>query len=188
MRITAEQLRQIMPRITQKDLDAYLAPLNAAMFMYEINTPARMRAFLAQLAHESGQLRYKEELASGEDYDTGKKAQSLGNTPEADGDGQKYKGRGPIQITGLNNYKAVSKALGYDFVKDPEALEKPGAGSFAAAWFWASRQLNTFADSETPESFKMITRRINGGLNGYEDRKKYWELAKMAIPSQNAES
>lgn len=164
-----------MPYAKMADIVAYLGPLNYACEKYEINTPVRIAAFLAQLAHESGSLKYKDEIASGEAYDTGKLAANLGNTPEKDGDGQRYKGRGPIQITGTANYKAVSKALGYDFIKDPDALEKPEHGAMAAGWFWDARKLNAHADVE---DFKTITKKINGGYNGYLDRIKHWVRAR----------
>lgn len=175
MLITRDQLIKCMPNAKSVDIVAYLGPLNKACEKYGINTPKRLAAFLAQLTHESGSLRYKEELASGEAYDTGKLAANLGNTPEKDGDGQRYKGRGPIQITGTANYKAVSKALGYDFIKDPDALEAPEWGALAAAWFWDSRKLNAPADVE---DFKTITKKINGGYNGYLDRIKHWLRAR----------
>lgn len=181
MNITAQQLKAIMPKATDKNIDLYLDKLNEAMVKYQIMTPIRVRAFIAQLAHESGQFRYVEELASGKDYDTGSKAASLGNTPEADGDGQKYKGRGLIQITGKTNYALVSNALDWDFVKSPEDLELPGPATYSAAWFWWSRGLNQIADLNTDEAFKKITKRINGGYNHLAERIEFHERAKKAI-------
>jgi putative chitinase len=143
------------------------------MERYEINTPRRQAAFLAQIAHESGSLRYVEEIASGEAYEG---RADLGNTEP--GDGKRFKGRGLIQITGRTNYKAVGDALGFDFIKEPEKLELPGAASYSAAWFWDSRNLNRHADID---GFQTITRKINGGLNGYDDRLKHWEIAKKAL-------
>ncbi len=179
--MTVDTLRKCMPLARDKDLLAYAGPLTAAMEIYDITTPKRQAAFLAQLAHESGSLRYKEEIASGEAYDTGSKAASLGNTPDKDGDGQRYKGRGPIQITGFSNYKRLSEELGYDFIKDPEALELPGAGSYAAGWFWQTHGLNELADVG---NFRRITKRINGGYNGYEDRVEHWERIKKVLNAQ----
>lgn len=178
MQITREQLKACMPAASEANLDKYLIPLQVTLQKYEINTPKRAAAFLAQLAHESGSLRYVRELASGEDYDTGRKAESLGNTPEKDGDGEMYKGRGLIQITGRSNYKALSVALNYDFIKNPADLEKPGAAAMSAGWFWNLRGLNKHADAN---NFERITKMINGGLNGYEDRLKKWATCKRAL-------
>lgn len=162
-----------MPSATDENIQKFIKPLNEAMEKYEINTPRRQAAFLAQLAHESGSLRYVEEIASGEAYE-GRK--DLGNIQP--GDGVRFKGRGLIQITGRSNYADLSKELEYDFIAHPEALEKPGAASYSAAWFWWSRHLNRFADID---AFQTITKRINGGLNGYDDRVKHWEIAKKAL-------
>lgn len=184
-----EHLKQVMsPAKTYQDsvkqdtrIATFILPLTKAMAEYQINTLPRIRMFIAQLMHESGEFRYVEELASGEAYDVGRLATNLGNTPEDDGDGEKFKGRGLIQITGRKNYEAVSKELKYDFIKDPESLEKPGAASYSAAWFWKSRRLNELADGNDIASFKLITKRINGGLNGWDDRLKYWERAQKYI-------
>ncbi|MBI6553619.1 glycoside hydrolase family 19 protein [Pseudomonas veronii] len=102
-------------------------------------------------------------------YDTGTLAKRLSNTPEADGDGQKYRGRGLIQVTGRDNYFACSKALFGDdrLLRTPELLEQAEWACKSAAWFWNSRNLDALADSG---SFEMITGRINGGLNGYAER------------------
>ncbi len=142
------------------------------MGKYAIITRLRMAAFIAQIGHESGQLRYVRELGGDAylaKYDTGKLAQCLGNTPEADGDGQKYRGRGLIQVTGYDNYEACSEALFGDsrLLVTPALLEQPVYASMSAGWFWQSRGLNTLADQG---DFEKITRRINGGLNGWEDR------------------
>lgn len=162
-----------MPFATDANLQKFFQPLSDAMAKYEINTPWRMSHFLAQLAHESGSLRYVEEIASGEAYENRK---DLGNT--FPGDGKRFKGRGLIQITGRHNYEDVGKALGYDFINHPEDLEKPGAASYSAAWFWHDRELNKLADVD---AFERITRKINGGINGIEDRKKHLERCKQAF-------
>ena len=98
----------------------------------------------------------------------------MGNTPEADGDGQKYRGRGQIQITGRANYMACGEGLGLDLIKLPELLERPQHACMSAAWFWASRGLNTLADAGP---FDRITRRINGGQNGAADRQELYARA-----------
>lgn len=177
--ITRQQLLQIMPH-AGKRVDQFLDPLNQAMDHYQITTPPRVAMFLAQLAHESGELRWVEELASGKAYDTGKLAQRLGNTPAEDGDGQKFKGHGLIQITGHDNHLACSLALFGDdrLLQNPRLLCEPQWAAMSAGWFWDSRGLNTQADKNDLEG---CTRRINGGLNGYAERLSYYEDAKFAL-------
>lgn len=177
--ITAALLKIIMPH-SGKRADIYAKPLSEACARYEINTPARVAAFLAQIAHESGGLLYVKELASGKAYDTGTIATRLGNTLDADGDGQKYKGRGLIQITGKANYRNCSAALFGDdrLLHTPELLEQPADAAMSAAWFWYSRRLNALADAG---DFRKITLRINGGYNGLEDRLQFYVSAKQAL-------
>ena len=144
---------------------------------YQIVGTKRMAAFIAQIGHESGQFRYVRELGNDQylsKYDTGTLAKRLGNTPEADGDGQKYRGRGLIQITGRANYMLCGEALALDLINQPELLEKPQHACMSAAWFWASRGLNTLADAG---QFDTITRRINGGQNGAADRQALYARA-----------
>lgn len=173
--ITEFQLKQALPFATEANIKKYLTPLNLTCEKYSINTPKRISAFLAQIAHESGSLRYVRELASGDAYDT---RTDLGNTPEIDGDGAKYKGRGLIQVTGKANYKALSVALNFDFVNEPEKLELPGAATMSAGWFWNLRGLNALADVD---DFRKITKRINGGYNGWDDRVKHWGRCRLAF-------
>lgn len=168
-----ELLQKALPKATPENIQKFGPPLIVAMEYYEINTPIRQAAFLAQLAHESGSLRYVEELASGDAYE-GRK--DLGNTEP--GDGKRFKGRGLIQITGRANYKEVGEELNFDFIAHPEDLEKPGAATYSAAWFWYSRHLNRLADID---AFEKITRKINGGINGLVDRQKHYEVAKKAL-------
>jgi putative chitinase len=156
------QLCAIMPRLKKDKAEQYLPLLNAAMAEVEINTPRRRAAFLAQLAHESGELRYMEELATGEAYE-GRK--DLGNTQK--GDGARYKGRGPIQLTGRNNYRKAGQALGVDLEGSPQRAADPDVGFRVACWFWKVNGLNALADAG---NFDAITRRINGGYNGKADR------------------
>lgn len=158
----------------------YAPHLVRYMPQYSISTLLRTRHFLAQLAHETAGFFYVREIASGADYDTGRKAVQLGNTPEADGDGQKYKGRGLIQITGRTNYEACSLALFGDkrLLDKPELLEQPEWAVKSACWYWKSRDLNNLADADNIER---ITRKINGGLNGFDSRKKWYERAKAII-------
>jgi putative chitinase len=175
--ITLEELRRIIPYAGPRAA-LFHPPLLDAMREFGIDTPARVAAFIAQLAHESGSFRYVREIASGEAYDTGELARRLGNTPEDDGDGERYKGRGLIQITGRANYIACGAALGLDLIAHPELLEEPENACRSAAWYWDWKGLNDLADRG---DFKLITKKINGGYNGYQDRLAFWERAKEVI-------
>lgn len=143
------------------------------MMEFEINTPARQAAFLAQVSHESGSFYYVKEIASGRAYE-GRK--DLGNTEP--GDGPKYKGRGLLQITGRENYGLCGEALKLDLINHPYLLEEQPHSSRSAAWFWSEyKNLNQLADKG---DFLKITKRINGGYNGMEDRLACYECAKSA--------
>lgn len=171
--LTNEKLKLIYPESTQKNRDRYIAFLNYYMESYEINTPLRKQMFLAQIGHESGQLRYCEEIASGEDYEG---RRDLGNVYP--GDGVKFKGRGFIQITGRNNYETISKAFKIDFLERPEFLSQPEWCVKSACWWWKEHKLNQIADSG---DFNKATKRINGGYNGLEDRLRLYEFCKKYI-------
>lgn len=166
------QLLRIMPYARSR-VDVFLPHLNAAMAEFHINTPARQASFLAQVGHESGQLRYVKELASGRAYE-GRK--DLGNTEP--GDGVRFKGRGLIQITGRANYARCGAALGYDLISHPEYLESPALACRSAAWFWNANGLNELADAGDQVK---VTRRINGGTNGLADRLALYETAKQVF-------
>jgi putative chitinase len=170
--LTTDQLKHILP-LAGTRADTFCAPLNAAMAEFGIGTPPREAAFLAQIAHESGQLRYVRELASGAAYE-GRK--DLGNV--VTGDGVRYKGRGLIQVTGRANYKACGAALGLDLITHPELLEQPVNACRSAAWFWKTHGLNELADAGDQVR---ITRRINGGTNGLAERLAYFEIAEKVI-------
>jgi putative chitinase len=176
MEITLQQLVAIAPN-SAHHAPAYVGPLNACLAKAEINTPRRMACFIAQVMHESGSLVYSHELASGAAYDTGRLAAQLGNTPEADGDGQKYKGRGPIEITGHDNYLAFSQAYYGDdrAIEHPELLEDPVVGCAASAWFWHTHGCNALADADDQRA---LCHRINGGLNGFTERQALTVIAK----------
>lgn len=188
MKITEKQLRRVMPLI-ERNLRAnrhfrgmtvgQVAELmNKYAEEFDIITPLQWVHYLAQVAHESAQLRYTEELASGAAYDTGKLAQRLGNTPEKDSDGQKYKGRGLIQLTGRSNYEAYKRYCGYDVVKEPELLAKPVGAIRSSMWFWKQNGLNALADRD---DIVAITKRINGGTNHLYERREYMTQAKKVI-------
>jgi putative chitinase len=172
--MTEEQLRKTAPHISEKNIKIYTPLLNKWMPYYSINTKLRQAAFIAQVLHETACFQYTKEIASGAAYDTGKLAIKLGNTPQKDGDGEKYKGKGCIMITGMTNYIAVSKGLGVDFVNHPELLEQPGYAVQSACWWWTTHGLNVLADKG---DFRAITKKINGGYNGYLDRVMYYKRA-----------
>lgn len=180
--LTETQLLQILPN-ARPVAGVFLSALNATLPRWEIDNPKRVAAFIAQVGHESGQFRYVKELGSDRylaRYDTGNLALRLGNTPQADGDGQLYCGRGLIQVTGRNNYQACSRALFGDerLLAQPQLLEQPRWACESAAWFWHSRGLNALADRG---EFNRITRHINGGLNGLEDRLNLWARAREVL-------
>jgi putative chitinase len=179
--VSALALEVILRHAHKANIERFVGWLNNAMERFDIVTPERQCAFIAQIGHESGHLRYVRELASGEAYDTGAKAKALGNTPEADGDGQRYKGRGLIQITGRDNYRACSLALFRDaqvLIDSPELLEEPEHAAMSAAWFWHSRGLNELADEG---DFRLITKRINGGYTHFNQRSELWNIAKQVL-------
>ena len=165
--MTKEQLLAICP--SAHSVDIYLPVLNKYMEQYAITGKMRESAFIAQILHESGAFHYTEEIASGKAYE-GRK--DLGNTSK--GDGQKYKGRGFIQITGKANYAKLSNYIGFDFISHPQQLSKSPYCVQSACWFWATKGLNCLADKG---DFKHITRIINGGLNSYSERLEYYNKA-----------
>ncbi len=137
MKITNEFLKEVMPQSTEANRQKYLEWLNYFMPIYKIDSDKEIAAFVAQIGHESGQLKYSEEIASGKAYEG---RRDLGNTQQ--GDGVKFKGRGLIQITGRFNYTQLSKDLGEDFIKNPELLSTPKYAVQSACWFWNKNKLN----------------------------------------------
>ena len=148
-----------------------------AMKEFGIDTPQRQAAFLAQVGHESGGLKWLTELwgptASQLRYEG---RVDLGNTHL--GDGYRYRGRGLIQVTGRDNYARMGRALGMDLEQDPDLLSTPKLAARSAGCFWQSHGLNTYADLG---EFSKLTRRINGGLNGQEERLHLWASAKNVL-------
>lgn len=171
--ISKQQLQHIYKEADPKRVERFLGPINQTLEEFEINTPQRIRMFLAQIGHESGQLRYVREIASGKAYE-GRK--DLGNTEP--GDGVRYKGRGLIQITGRSNYGLVSLALGLPLLENPELLEEDVNAARSAGWYWYKSNLNALADMGL---FREVTKRINGGYNGYADRYKLYQRALEVI-------
>ncbi len=174
--VNINQLGAIMPHAGNR-IFTFFGPLNDAMDEFEINTPQRQAMFLAEAAHESGELRYVEEIASGAAYEG---RADLGNTES--GDGMRYKGRGIFQITGRANYAKYGALLGLDLIANPELLCEPVNACRSAGAFWKDHGLNELADAD---NFRLITIRINGGLTHYDDgpgsRVAYWDVAKEQL-------
>ena len=178
--LTLEQLRLIMPNLPVARGTGVLPFLEAAMAEFAIGTPARAAAFLAQIAHESGQLRFMEEIwgptpAQGRYEPASSLATALGNTIA--GDGRLFKGRGPIQLTGRANYQRFGALLGVDLIANPAQAAKPELAFRTAALFWVKNGLNDLADQANADAFTLITRRINGGVNGLADRQRFYATA-----------
>ncbi|MGB0851707.1 MAG: glycoside hydrolase family 19 protein [Pikeienuella sp.] len=162
---SATFLSLVMTEASEEQIACFTAPLAGAFAAHDLTTPLRQAHFLAQIGHESGELRYREEIASGAAYEG---RIDLGNTEK--GDGKKYKGRGLIQLTGRANYAAFSAASGHGdrLVENPEMVATDLTLCVgAAAWFWSHKGLNRFADKD---DLRTITRRINGGYNGFFHR------------------
>ena len=187
--ITPDEMKVIMPHAGGR-VEIFHEPLNDAMREFEINSTPRQAAFLAQIAHESGSLRYVSELASGDAYEG---RADLGN--DEPGDGRKYKGHGLIQITGKLNHFLCADALGFPRDEIIAYLQTPVGAARSAAWFWvvgaglnlskaALRRcgygcnLNDIADKG---DFVAITYAINGGTNGLKDRIAYYERAQRVL-------
>ena len=155
----------------------HLPHIEATMDEFDINTPARQAAFLAQVGHESGGLHWLVEIwgptGSQRRYEL---RQDLGN--DTPGDGMRFLGRGLIQITGRDNYQRAGDALGVDLISNPELLGQSPLAERSAGWFWQAHGLNELADAG---SFETITKRINGGLNGYPERLALWADAKEVL-------
>ena len=183
MTITVQQLRQIMPHAGSR-ADLFFHYLDDAMDAFSIDTALRQSAFLATLCVESGSLLYVCEIASGNEYNN---RADLGNTlPEAIATAAKYgktagafyKGHGLIQITGYSNHKECGEYLGVDLVEYPTMLMQPEHACNSAAWFWQRHKLNQWADAG---DLKSVTRHVNGGLTGYQDRLDAYDRAMVIL-------
>ena len=172
MKVTREQILEIMPNAKAK-VDAFLPYINGYAEAFQIDTPKRMAHFLAQIAHESGELRYTKEIASGKAYE-GRK--DLGNTHK--GDGVRYKGRGLIQITGRANYSKYAGYCGYDVVEKPGLLEQPLGATRSSMWIFDTFGCNELADED---NLKAIRRKINGGYKGLDKCEEYLKRSKRAL-------
>lgn len=208
MTISEEQLAQIFPG-DPFVAAAWVDALNNALQTYRIDTPQRIAAFIAQVGYESANFTHLVEVldftaahlaalwpdrfqgADGQPNSLAFKlggqpqaianvvyANRLGNGPPASGDGWRYRGRGLIQLTGRSNYQQAGAALNVDLENHPELLLQPRYASLSAAWYWSAHGLNSLADAE---DFRLITLRINGGLNGYTGRVALWTQARQVL-------
>lgn len=174
--ITASQLHVIMP-LAGARADVFAPPLAAAMLQFEVNKPTRAAAFLAQVGHESGQLRLLREIWGPTPVQRRYEGRAdLGNTEP--GDGKRYMGRGLIQITGRKNYVLCGFGLHLDLITHPELLEQPEHAAASAGWYWHVHGLNRFADAG---DFVGLTKAINGGTNGIADRRALWASSKAVL-------
>jgi putative chitinase len=171
---TQDKLRIVLPLAVESRVKLYFEPLKAGMVRYGITTPLQMAHFIAQVGHESGSLLYSEEIASGAAYEG---RRNLGNTKP--GDGVRFKGRGLIQLTGRSNYTAYSKYTGIDYVSNPEIVANdPMVSVDASCWFWVDRKLPALAEAD---DVKAVTRTINGGYNGLDERIANLRRAKAVL-------
>ncbi len=199
MKITKEQLQKVIAKASDELVDS----INQTAEKYQIDTKERLAAFIAQIAHESGEFVFNSENLnySAESlvkvfgkYFTAASAQSfarkpeaianrvyanrMGNGTEASGDGFKFRGRGYMQLTGKSNYEAFGDLLGVDFTETPDLVATAPYNVLSAGWFWDKNQLNALADKG---DFTGITKRINGGTNGLEHRQAYYNKLKSAL-------
>lgn len=203
--LTYDQLLAINENKNPDMCKYYLDALNKVLPEYKIDTKLRLSHFLAQIIHESGNLKYKSEnlnysakvlLSTFGKYFKNEEvanqyarkpekiankvyANRMGNGDETSGDGWKFRGRGLIQLTGADNYRACGRALNINLIDEPDLIvSNPEISVQVACWFWKSRNLNELADKDDLNS---ITRKINGGLNGIELRKKLLLIAKNTL-------
>ena len=197
--VTFEQINDFFEDTSEDIIQKFIEPLNDVMEFYEINNPKRISMFLAQVGHESGGLRtIKENLNYSADglkrvfpkyfrdvnpADYAKRPEKIanrvyggrmGNGPESTGDGYRYCGRGLIQLTGKRNYEAFAADMGWPLAEATEWLSTEEGATWSAGWFWDSRELNQWADKG---DILTVTKKINGGTIGLEDRKSHYEAA-----------
>jgi predicted chitinase len=165
-----DALRHVCPNLSPESAATIAAGLAQAFQRYKINTERRAAMAVAQWAHESDRFKTGTEYASGDAYEG---RRDLGNSRP--GDGRRFKGRGRIMITGRTNYTEIGKALGLDCVNHPEMLGKSPYSELASGHWWEAHHCNEFCDRG---DFEGLTRRINGGLNGFDDRKALYARAR----------
>ena len=203
--LTYEQLLAINDNKNPDMCKYYIDSLNKVLSDYKIDNKIRLAHFLAQIIHESGNLKYKSEnlnysaktlLSTFGKYFKNEEianqyarnpekianrvyANRMGNRDEASGDGWKYRGRGLIQLTGADNYRLCSNALNINLIDDPDLIiSNPDISVKVACWFWNYKNLNELCDKDDVIS---ITKKINGGLNGIESRKLLLIKAKNVL-------
>lgn len=185
MNVDTGTLAAIVGRASNSNMQAVIAGLARAGVGAGLNRPHRLAMFLAQVAHESGGFKYDAEIwgntAAQARYDT---RTDLGNTAALDGDGYRYRGRGPIQLTGRDNYRAFTAwarsmdPRAPDFVADPDAVLTDPWEGLSPIWFWDRGGLNRYADQG---DFLTVTKRINGGTNGLADRQRRYVQAGLVL-------
>jgi putative chitinase len=171
--ISSAQLAVALPHATADNIALFFKPINDTFDRYSISTPLRQAVFLAQIAVESGSLRYVREIADGSAYEG---RADLGNTEP--GDGRRFHGRGLGQVTGRRNYVVCGLALGIDLVAEPELLEQPEYAALSAGWYWSTHGLNALADAH---KFGSACKAWNGGWNGIDDRIEHYIYARKAL-------
>ena len=175
--MTPEEWRKVLVKIEPRGkpwiLDGLADAMPHMVERFHINTPLRQQHFLAQCAHESDHFQTTREYASGKAYE-GRK--DLGNNQK--GDGERYRGRGLIQLTGRANYESASKALGEPYAADPALVEKFPAAAVVSGWFWSTHDINKHADRD---DVRAVTKVVNGGYNGLDSRQAALKNAKTAF-------
>lgn len=180
-RVSASALRDVAPWLTPRQALELGAALGPAFKRYGITTPLTAAMAVAQFAHESAGFHTTTEYATGSAYEG---RRDLGNVRA--GDGRRFRGRGYIQVTGRNNYAAASRAFGVDFTRNPTLLATPKYAALVSCWWWAAHGLNRLAsDTGIPANRRClaVTRVINGGTNGLEERQAYYKRA-LAVADQ----
>lgn len=183
--VTAAVIRALSTKEKPELVPHLVAAMNEFFPVFEITTEKRVEHFLAQSAHESDGFHTLEEYASGNAYDT---RVDLGNTPQKDGDGAFFKGHGIFQTTGKTNHLRVQRrmkdfGIDVDLMKNPRLLCEPRLAVLSACIYWQDKKLNALADKD---DLKAITRKINGGENGIEDRRRYLDKARVLIKETKA--
>jgi putative chitinase len=197
--MNTEQLAKIL-KMKPAKAGEWIDAINATFEKFDISTPERHACFLGQCAHESGgftalseNLNYSASslcrvwpkrfptVTDGQNYERNPQkiankvyANRMGNGDEESGEGFAYRGRGLIQLTGKSNYEACGEAIGVDLVSNPDLVATPEYAALSAGWFWNKNNLNKFADENDMTG---LTKKINGGTHGIEDRVARTQLA-----------